>query len=959
MANRKNTSLPPDGHKESVADKHAKMVSAWRELIRDRAPSEADALGQDEIEEIASMLDEGYQEALISLSAQGLGSRLEHAARESAFERLGDWDELLAKLARRPDVFTTNATEPSRVALPPPTSQRSTVHSTSHLRPSSLPRQRGSFIAMALSDWFRPLKLASRSLWRARAVAIPSILVLSLGLGAAVSLFSLFQSIILDDLEYTDVDRLGVVRINALGRVGMPRISASNVIDFRESAKTISELHLANFPKHSIGEGDNFALVRIASVDAGLPAMLGVRPAMGRLFDESLDVAEEGVGNVLLTHELWVSRYSADPNIVGKSIPLAQKRVEVVGVLKPGQTLWLGPSQSDNIGLWSARSVVQRRGTILRYSAYIRLAQGIPFSEAGTELQALADRGRMEDGEEGERPTYQVVPLMEHLTEDSRSALSLLFGASVFVLLLACINVAGLLAARSLGQRPEWALRAALGASRARLLLGGLIEGFILAAVSSMLGLAMTYLFLQLASRSASLDVPRFQNVAINREVLLFAVLTTVVTALLAGLLPAWRASKSAFSSNVRAGRGGIAGTVSGSTPLVVAQVALALILLAGTGVLLRTLAQLQRVELGYQADQLLTFDFSLNSDFAGDFEGAGAARLELNQTIVRQLEELPEVESVSLTNQLPLGGQNLASYSFDEASRQNFGILTGSFHRIFPRYFETMGITLREGREFTETDMKNPNASVVVSDYLAASAWPDESAIGKHITIEFATANGGTEPRESRVIGVVSEVREVDLRSDQSPQAYLAYGENSWAQDFVVRTHVPPSTLVPKINHMLSQIGPGLVVDDAEAFADRVSSTMGENRLALTVAAAFSVLALVIASLGIYASMAQRVTTRTREIGLRTAMGAQRSDLINWVMQRGLIVTGTGICLGLLASLALLRLLDGFVFGVSPRDPVTLLSVCGLLFIAAIAACWLPAHRASRVDPAIALASE
>ena len=937
---------------ESVAKKHSEALSRWHDLLVARTPREVATLTAAEFEEVSSLLEEGYQDALIELGAKDDGIDLERAAVERSLERLGSWDELFALLGRSATRLASENSDP----LPEPVADSGSASALERVEGTLIPPRLSWLLTVprALSESARLLRMAARSLWRTRSVAASSIALLTLGLGAAVSLFSVFHAVILADLPYPGVERLGIVRTNALGRLGMPRVSASNVLDFRSSASSISEVQLASFPKLSIGKDTDFGLVRVASIGAGLPRMLGVEPATGRLFEQQ-DVPTEGVGNVLLTHALWMSRFAGDQKIVGKTIYLSEQQVEVVGVLKPGQQLWLGPDQPADVALWTVRRPISNRGAVLSYSSYVRLAEGATFDEASAEIQALADRGSLEDQLEGERALYEVTPLMNHLVEDSRPSLSLLLAAAVFVLFLACVNVAGLLSARALSQREEWAVRAALGASRLRLLLSGLAEGVVVAIVSGVLGTVLALALLRVAARSSMIDLPRAESVSISPFVLLFALAATLLTALLAGVLPAWRAGRLAEGVGVDQSRGGISGAVAGGTALVVAQVALALLMLAGTGALLRTVAELQRVELGYDADRIVAFDFSLSRKFAS----SGARRMELNRSVVRRLEELPEVETVSIINRLPMGRPNLASYSFDTVSRRSFGELTGSFHRIFPRYFETMGITLLDGRGFNETDMESPNAAVIVSQSLAESAWPDGSAVGKYLTIEFATPSGGTEPGDARVVGVVGDIREIDLHSVQPPQAYLAYGESSWAQDFVVRTTVPASALVPKIDRLLAEFGPGLVVDDATAFSKTVWDLTRDHRLAINLTGGFSVLALLIASLGIYAAMAHRVATRTREIGLRMAMGADRDHLLRWVMKRGLGITGIGIGLGLGLSAGLLRLLDSFVFGVSSRDPATLSGVAGVLLLAATVACWLPAKRATRVDPVVALGAD
>ena len=801
------------------------------------------------------------------------------------------------------------------------------------------------------------LRGAFRSLRRDTWSTAFSVLVLALGLGATVALFALVQAVVLRELPYPDAHRLGIVGVDALTVENLHRISPSNVIDFRDAAETIEGLEMGGFPKLTLGRGDDRRLAYVASMDSGLPALLGVRPALGRLFDEATDAPERGFGNVLLTHETWSERYSADPDIVGKSILLADREVQVVGVLEEGQRLWLHPGQPDDVALWTVRVPTRDRGTILSRRAFVRLAPGATFDEATAELQILAERSRTVDGQlEGEQIRYHVTPLADSLSREARPTLFSLFGAAASVLLLACCNVAALLIARADARKAEWMTRAALGAGRARLVFAGLLEGAVLATLGGGLGLLIAVLLRRLLMAWPSLDLPRINSTPLHWQTVTFALAAIALTAVFAGALPAWRSGRHQrlAGSEARGALGPRSGRLAAALPAL--QIALALTLLASAGVLLRTFLHLQTVDVGFDTERVVTFDFAMPSEVMRD----PAARLRLNQEVRDRVAEIPGVEAVGLTSVLPFAGrQNLATYTY-EGAEADLGDLTGSFHRVFPGTFEAMGIDLLSGRDFELSDSPRPNEQVIVSQALARSAWPGGDPLTESLMIDFATPDGGTELRGARVIGVVEDVREVDLSSDREvPQAYLVYGERSFAQDFVVRSDLPAADLQRRIRSTLSGIGPTLLLDDYEVLGSRLREATARERLALVVATGFSALALLISTLGVYAAMRQRVVRRRREIGLRMALGADQAEVSRWVLAKGARLGVQGCLAGLVISAIGLRSVRHFVSGVTAYDPTVIVVVSTLLLMSCVAASWWPARRAGQIDPVRTLTSD
>lgn len=902
------------------------LVARWRPALEELRPGWTTTLDHDRLEELCDMLEHAYREA-----------RDEHRlpreqARAWALERLGaltDLDDTFPPAAT-PKVPTWNA--PSRSGG-------------------------SSRTALALDGLRLELRGAFRSLRRDAWSAGFSILVLALGLGSTIALFSLVQAVVLRDLPHTDAHRLGIVQVDALNVENLHRISPSNVLDFRESAETLESLQIGGFPKLTLGRGADRRLAYVASMDSGLPAMLGVRPALGRLFDENIDAPERGFGNVLLSHETWSERYGADPDIVGKSILLSDREVQVVGVLEEGQTLWLYPGQPEHVALWTVRVPTRDRGTVFGRRAFVRLAPGFTFDEASAELQTLADRGRVLDGQiDGEDIRYEVTPLAESLSREARPTLFSLLGAAVSVLLLACCNVAALLVARADARRSEWMTRAALGADRGRLLLAGLLEATALACAGGGLGLLLAVFLRRVLLAWPSLELPRLDSSPFHWQTVGFSLGAIVLTALLAGALPAWRSSRHQrlVSSQTRGALGSASGRLANALPAL--QIALALTLLASAGVLLRTFLHLQRVDVGFDTEQVVTFDFAVPQEHIQDH----AARMQLNRQVRDRIAEIPGVHAVGLTSVLPFSGrQNLATYTYDGA-KARLGDLTGSFHRVFPGTFAALGVDLVRGRDFEFTDASNPNQQVIVSRSLAESAWPGEDPLGRTLQIDFATDDGGTALSGARVIGVVEDVREVDLSSDrEAPQAYLVYGERSFAQDFLVRSELPTDDLRRRIRAALAGIGPSLLLDDYEVLGARLRHATARERLALVVATSFSAFALLIATLGVYAAMRQRVVRRRREIGLRIALGADRNTVSRWVLAKGVRLGVQGCAAGLLISAVGLRSMRHFVSGVAPYDPIVIVSVSALLLLSCLAASWWPARRAGHIDPVRTLTSD
>ena len=880
----------------------------WRAIVRRGLGGVSTAPDAHQLDELESLLDESYRAAL-----EGGASPAE--AERRALRALGSWEELGRELRPR------------------------------WRRP---PRRGAGGLVEWLAAVVHELRFAARGLLRQRALSLVSILVLALGIGVTTAVYSVIHAVLLAPLPHADSERLGIVRIDALAQQGLPRISNSNVLDFA-SASTLAGLELFDPGKEALEIGGELTLETAIWVSAGLPALLGAEVVQGRDFE----AADGEARNVLISHQLFERRWGGDPGAVGAPVTVGDRPAQVVGVLAPGFRFHSERGRSERRDLWIASPRPSSRGTVFTRRALVRLAPGATFDQASLELDAIAARSRALDGaRDDEAARYEVVPLAEHLAEPYRRSLLALLVAGACVLALVSANVAGLLVVRSLSRREEWALRAALGAPRARIVGAALAEGLVLALAGGALAVAIAAVVVRALRDGDQIALPRLETAGVDGPILFFALAVTSLAGLLAGVLPALASSHASLAAGRRtmgAGRGP-------ARWLVIAQIAIALTLLAGAGALLRTVVNLQRVDLGFDPHGLVTFDFSTPRELVQDDE----ARLRLVSRVIEAVEALPAVRSASVTNLVPLAsGLNLASWSWDEESERSFGALTGSFHRALPGYFATIGTPLLAGRDFTPADTENHSHVVIVSESLARLAWGVERAVGESILIEFGTGDGGTERRNAQVIGVVPEVREVDLHSEQLPQAWLPYWPASFALDFVVRVDPPATDLREPIAAALAEIDPRLVLDDYWPLAVHVARATAERRIALALVALFAAIALAVAALGLYGALAHRVRAQRSEIGLRLALGASRAGVARRVVAQAMAMVSAGLLLGAAASWSLLRIYRSQLYRVDPGDPITYLAVIGLLLLVALAAAALPAAKAARVEPAETLRAE
>ena len=820
-----------------------------------------------------------------------------------------------------------------------------------------------------MDSLMKDLRYAARTLLRSPGFAVVAVATIALGIGANTAIFSVVRAVLLAPLPYADGEDLVVVwsEMRARGVTNFPH-SPPDFRDIREQADLLQDLGATfTFPAALTGD-EEAEQVQVGFVTPNLFSMLGVEPVLGRGF-----VPEDGTANepgiqpgapgslpniALLGHAVWQRRYGSDPNVVGRTVELAGASAEIVGVMPPGFELLLPPAAglADRVDVWVAARLdydnAPRNNVFLR--AIGRLADGATVAQLQTQLDRIAAGIREQD------PSWAtagyaltVENLHADLTADVRPVLLALLGAVAFVLLIACANVSNLLLVRAARRERELAVRSAMGGSRARIVRQLLIESGMLALVGAALGLVVARGGIALLLALQPDDLPRIASVRIDGTVLAFTVLAAGGAALVFGLLPAMQASRLDLVDALKE-RGAVAAGEARRllrNAVVVAEVALSLVLLIGAGLMVRSFVSLTRVEPGYVAEGVLTFGLPI--PFGRYPEPIDRANLQ--RRIQERIRALPGVESVGGAFPLPLQGELFnGRYGSEEALADASLFRQAAYRAVLPGYFEATGSRLVAGRVFTDADNTDSTRYVVVDDLLAERLWPGRSGVGERFLIRAVTP----EPDWVEVIGVVEHQRSETLAADGMETVYLtdkylgSFGNMKWT----VRAGVPPLSLVSAIRAEVQQVDPDLPLADVRLLTEYVDDAMGGTRFALTLIGVFGILALVLATIGLYGVLSYAVRQRTAEIGVRMAFGAEGGQILRMVVRQGLVLAGAGVGLGLVAAFPLTRMMESLVVGVAPTDPLTFAAVSALFVLVAALACYLPARRATRVDPVAAL---
>jgi putative ABC transport system permease protein len=805
------------------------------------------------------------------------------------------------------------------------------------------------------------LRHALRALGRAPGFAAVAVLTLALGIGANTAIFSVVDAVLLRPLPFPEPERLVMVRETSprTGASGI-HLSPANFELLRAESAAFSALGAYSMASANLAGGGEPERLQAVQVSAGLLAALGVAPARGRLFAEDEDRAGR-TQVAVLSDALWRRRFAADPGIVGRSLMLDGRAHTVVGVMPAGFRF---PVQGEAMDLWlPLRPEVLAEHPRARFLRVVgRLRPGVGEDQAAAEMSVQAARLQRHDPTNNDRLGLMLLPLRERVVGDVRGPLVVLFGAVVAVLLVACANVAALLLARGARRQRELAVRTALGASRRRLVRQLLTEGLVLALLGGLLAAVTASWTLRLLVRWAPQDLPRAAEVGLDARVLLFTLLASLAAGLAAALLPALQVSRSAPLTTLK-------DAAAATTPpparrrlrsaLVTAEVALTLSLAVTAGLFARSFAALRGVDPGFRPEGVLTAQLVLSPSRYATAEGIFAVYADL----VGRVSALPGVAAAGASTHFPFQNRwrnPIAVEGRPAATPADLPLATIS--PVTPGYFAAMGVSLRSGRVFSERDREDALAVAVVDEVLARQVFGGEDPLGRRI--KLGAADGPSPWLE--VVGVVRAVRESPL-APAVPELYLPLRQiPAGIAPFVatgltlaVRTAGDPAPLAPALRTAVRAVDPDQPVFNVATLDELLSGSRADRRFQLALLGLFAAFALFLASLGLYGVVSQHAGERTRELGLRLALGARRGDVLRLVLRQGLGPVAVGIALGLAASAAVSRLLAGLLFGVGPADPLTFAGMALLLAGVALLAAYLPARQAMRLDPLAALRHE
>ncbi len=817
-----------------------------------------------------------------------------------------------------------------------------------------------------MNTLWQDLRYGARMLIKKHGFTLIAVLTLALGIGANTALFSVINGVLLNPLPFPETDRLMAVwsadQRRAESKEGTSWLDFS---DYRVQNRSFERLAGWTEIDHTLTEGDAPQRLSCAWVTADFFATLGVSPLLGRFFDPAeFKVAQPD--KVILSHSLWRDRFGSARDLVGKRISINERPYTVVGVLPPGYRLPFQPMQVGSIELWMPAPEVgnplfARRGVRLIHVVG-RLKPGVTQGAAQAELDTLSANLRAQYPETNQNIGVRLIPALEELSGGMRRPLLVLFGAVACVLLIACVNVAGLLLARGATRQRELAVRAALGAPRWRIVRQLLAESLILALLGGGLGVLLAAWGVDGLLALSPTELPGRNRIGLNGGVLAFTLVLSLLTGLLFGLLPAWTASKldltTALKDGARTAMGGLAGRRMRSA-LVVAELALALVLLAGAGLLVKSFWRLRQVDPGFDPHNVLTLRVSLNGfKYSKPAEWADWFR-----RLQGRLEQIPGVRSASVVMPVPLHGQQVLEQLFfaveveGHTPDKNRPWRSGAYG-VQPDYFRTLGIRQVAGRDFTARDDAAAPGVVVINEEFARRYLPNENPLGKRVRLVYPWAREQVPWRE--IIGVVGDVKGIRLDTGARPEVYIAHAQDPFNEMYVaLKTEVAPLSVVSAVRAAVQSLDQHQAFYDVRTLEERLYSSIAQQRFQMLLLALFAALALVLTAVGLYGVISYSVVQRTQEIGIRLALGAQTRDVLKLVVKQGMTLTLIGVALGLGSALALTRLMEGLLFGVSPTDPLTFGVIALLLAGVALLACWIPARRATQVDPLIALRYE
>jgi putative ABC transport system permease protein len=803
---------------------------------------------------------------------------------------------------------------------------------------------------------WQDLRYGIRMLLKNPGFTLVAVLAIALGIGANTTIFSCVNALLLHPFSFDNQERL-VMFWERVPEAGIRRgsVAPGNFADWRDQSQSFEEIAAINPRAFNLTEGDQPERVAGARVSPRFFAALNVKAQRGRTFtDEEGQVGHEQVA--LVKQSLWERRYASDPNLVGRQIMIDGIAYTVVGILPKDFNFPVNSSE-----LWTPLAFdPKQQGE--RDSHYLqvigRLKPGVTRAQAQGELDSISQRTQAQFPESNSGRFGFIEGLNESFTRGSRMYLNVLMGAVVFVLLIACANVANLLLVRSTSRQKEIAVRMALGGSRWRLIRQLLTESMVLAFLGACLGLLFSVWGLEFIRGGIppgfTQFIPGWEKLSLDTSVLLFTLAITLLTGIVFGLAPALQATRLNLNESLKeSGKNASSGSSRNRlrSLLVVAEVALSLVLLVGAGLLIRSFVQLMRSDLGVNTKNVLTMELALPRIKYPEAQ----QRINFYQELVARVQHLPGVTEAAAVNFVPLGRNNSSSnFRIEGQPAPPSGKEPhADFRVVTDRYFQAVGTPIRQGRAFTEADKQGSPLVVIINEQLARRYFPQGDAIGKRLVID--EKDGPIE-----IVGIAGDVKDDDLDEEARLTVYRPFRQEAWwSMALVARTSSDPAQLAPAVRAELRAIDPEQPVYNIKTMEQVVDESISAKRLAMMMLGFFALGALLLASIGLYAVMSYAVTARVHEIGIRMALGAQPLDILKLIIRQGLILTAIGVGLGLLGAFLLTRAMTEILYGVNPTDPLTFGGISLLLSIVAFAACYIPARRATRVDPMVALRYE
>jgi predicted permease len=901
------------------ADWHAAILARLTPLLA--APPDREF-----VDELAAHLAQVYEEA----RRDGGSESESRAAALRLLDESSPWLDAARERARRP--VPQRIREWSRTEAP-------------------VPGERGG--SMYRLGFMRDVRHALRMLVRTPAFSAIAIMTFAVGIGVNTAVFSVVNGVLLRSLPYPDADRITMVWLdNTREKIKEDITSYPNYRDWRD--QNSSYAYLAGYQEQALaltGAGEPERLFG-AAVTANFFDVMGIKPLAGQLFTAANEV--EGKDRVIvISHGLWQRRFGGAPDTLGRTITLSTYPYEIIGIMPP-ELRW--PERAE---LWMPLAVPQQlresRGSFW-LPVIGRLKPGVSVQQAQTEMAGIS--ARLAEQYPGNRGYgANVVSMRDQLVGSVERPLTILMASVLFVLLIACANLANLLLGRTAARRRELAVRTALGAGRARLVRQIVTESLVLAMIGGAAGVLLAYWTTGFFVALAGNGIPGVERIGLDARVLLFAFAIATMAALLAGLLPALHASRAAIADVLREGgrQGGPSGSRRTRNVLVAAEVALALVLLTGAGLLLQTLWGMQRVDRGFRVERIGMATLSLPG---GAYRTADDVRGFYSRLIVK-VRAVPGIESAALTSGVlqPLltnsGGFQFEGKPVPPPEQR----IEYPFESVSSGFFDTIGAIIARGRAFADSDTATAPFVVVVNETLANSVWPNEDPIGRRLR-----PGDGSNERIPwfTVVGVVKDLRRADVKRKIRPEIYYSSLQRTPRTETIVfRTAGDPSTVISAVRREVQSLDPQLPLFRVTTLATEVADTLNQPRFQATLLGGFAAIALLLASIGIYGVTSHAVSQRTQEVGIRMAMGAPRSTVRTLMLRQHVTPALAGVAIGLAGAFVLSRFVSSLLYGVGAMDPVTYAAVTLALIVVAVAACWIPASRAMRVDPLVALRTE